>query len=237
MKLKLTLLMALAMAGSAAFGDTRPPQPPQPPQPPTPPALPDELKPYDTDGNGILSPEEMKAYLDATRPKPPEVPNPPTLPDALKAYDVDGDGRLSPEEWKAFLEDHKPTRPPNPADADGDGTVTPEEAAAFAAAVKARVEAERLKRFTEADTDADGSLSFDEFKAKLPAGVSAERAQKLFDALDTDASGGISKEEFLANVARPPGIKPPTPPSGGGGRPHRPVKPPTTDPGDTDTGA
>ncbi|MHA3771788.1 hypothetical protein ACXR0O_09660 [Verrucomicrobiota bacterium sgz303538] len=115
-------------------GTIKPQTPPQPPagaQPPAPP-LPAELKPYDVDGNGVLSDAEKAAVKAAiedgtlklptpAQPQPPtgtQQPPAPTLPDALKAYDKDGDGKLSETELaavKAAIADGTLKLPPPPA--------------------------------------------------------------------------------------------------------------------------
>jgi len=153
----------------------------------------------------------------------PIFPIPPILkelPDLLKPYDVDGDDKLSLEEWRAFVADQRPDRPANPIDADGDGQITREEIEAFRAAVKARIEAEQLARFDEADTDDDGFLSLEEFTATLPGRIPDAIVERLFNHCDADGDGKISKEEFLKCLGRPTRPMPPRPP-----KPDLPPKP------------
>ena len=125
-----------AVKAAIEAGTIKPPTPPAPPQPPTgtqPPApqLPAELKPYDVDGNGVLSDAEkaaVKAAIEAgtlklpapPQPQPPtgtQQPPAPALPDALKAYDKDGDGKLNEAELaavKAAIADGTLKLPPPP---------------------------------------------------------------------------------------------------------------------------
>lgn len=72
---------------------------------------------YDTDGDGTVSPEELRAGRQA----------------ALGTYDADGDGTLSLDEFEAFHADRIRERTVDrfqALDADGDGQVTTEEFAA-----------------------------------------------------------------------------------------------------------
>ncbi len=57
------------------------------------------------------------------------------------------------------------------------------------------------KVFNKLDTNTDGSLSLDEFKAGPLGKKDPEKAEKAFKKLDADNSGGVSLEEFKA---RPP---------------------------------
>ena len=76
-------------------------------------------------------------------------------------------------------------------------------------AIKAEMEAKRLKRFTEADVDGNGTLSKEEFAKTLPTTAPAEAVDRLFTHLDTDKDGSISKTEFQAHMAVPPRPAPP----------------------------
>lgn len=58
----------------------------------------------------------------------------------------------------------------------------------------------RLERFKKADTNNDGKLSFDEFKAAFPKGDS----EKRFAAADTDKDGFLTPEELKAAHAKKP---------------------------------
>lgn len=58
--------------------------------------------------------------------------------------------------------------------------------------------------FAKADTDGSGGLSFDEFKAAAPPGLSGgsaasdDKLKALFSSLDTDGDGTISQDEMKA---------------------------------------
>jgi hypothetical protein len=69
-------------------------------------------------------------------------------------------------------------------DSDGDGLVTRQE-----------IEAVRAAEFQEADSNADGSLSYDEFVA-MQQQRRAERLANDFALLDQDGNGAISGSEF-----------------------------------------
>ncbi len=98
------------------------------------------------------------------------------------------------------------------------------------------IEAKKAERFSNTDTDTDGSISISEFETmlenmaqdrpELPEGVEAPSdmpsAEELFAEYDADGDGAISEEEFSAGEDAmhekmgnmPP---PPPPPSGGMG--------------------
>lgn len=80
---------------------------------------------------------------------------------------------------------------------------------------KEHVKGDRTKsRFEVADTNNNGSVSMDEFKAvfaKKPAraqvkegevAATAPTAEEAFNKLDTDKSGSLSKEEMMAGRTR-----------------------------------
>ncbi len=56
--------------------------------------------------------------------------------------------------------------------------------------------------FKKLDTNADGSISLDEFKASPRAQKDPAKAEEIFKKMDADASGGVSLDEFKA--AGPP---------------------------------
>ena len=56
--------------------------------------------------------------------------------------------------------------------------------------------------FKKLDTDNDGALSLDEFKASPIGQLDTTKAEEVFKMLDADADGGITLEEF--KKARPP---------------------------------
>lgn len=65
------------------------------------------------------------------------------------------------------------------------------------------------KIFKKLDSNSDGSVSLDEFKASPRGQKNPEKAGEIFKKLDTDSSGGISLEEFKAHPPKPPHKKKP----------------------------
>ena len=63
--------------------------------------------------------------------------------------------------------------------------------------------------FKKLDTNSDGSLSLDEFKAGPRAQKDPAKAEEIFKKIDSDSSGSVSLEEFKAH-------RPPHPPGGPG---------------------
>jgi hypothetical protein len=51
--------------------------------------------------------------------------------------------------------------------------------------------------FKKLDTNHDGVLSLDEFKASPRAQKHPEKAEKIFKKMDTDSNGTVSLEEFI----------------------------------------
>ncbi len=94
-----------------------------PPAAPTPKIRPqrevpaDVLKKYDKDGDGKLSPDEVKAMRDARKAE------------TLKKYDKDGDGKLSDEERQAMKDDIETRRKAllEKYDANKNGKLDPDE--------------------------------------------------------------------------------------------------------------
>jgi Ca2+-binding EF-hand superfamily protein len=179
----------------------------------------------------LLTPVLLSAVLaGAVSSAMAQVPTPPkrnpfgsgALPEILKPYDLDGDGKLSVEERQAFIKAMKEAaanrpKPTNPFDTDGDGKLSEAERDAAQAALRAKIEAERTKRFKELDKNEDGSLSAEEL-AGAPH-MNADRAAAMLARLDKDSNGSVSLEEFLAALGGP--VRPPQPP-----KPPRPPQPP-----------
>jgi Ca2+-binding EF-hand superfamily protein len=229
MKLKLTLFTALAVASgftpARAADDAL--------TPPTPRALPDALKPYDVDGDGKLSREEWKAFVDANKPERPKNP-----------WDTNGDGKLSEEEIKAAREKIRAEIEArirarfDEADTDDNGSLSEEE---FLATLPDDVSEERAKAaFARIDSDDDDKISWEEFlkayghgKAAPPRGpkpgrpVKPERPERpevpglpeQLKPFDLNGDGVLSGEEIQKAIAdgswpvphrpKPPGDVPP----------------------------
>lgn len=94
MKSTLTLLSALALAGSLAFAQEAPARPKKGPGKDGPPPPERVFKKLDTDKNGSLSHEEFKAGPRAQK-------NPEKAEEAFKKMDANSDGSLTLEEFKA----------------------------------------------------------------------------------------------------------------------------------------
>lgn len=65
------------------------------------------------------------------------------------------------------------------------------------------------KIFAKLDSNTDGSVSLDEFKASPRGQKNPEKAGEIFKKIDADSSGGISLEEFKAHPPKPPHKKKP----------------------------
>lgn len=154
------------------------------------------------------------ATLSAQTPTPRNPFGTGELPEFLKPYDLNNDGVLSVEERQAFekalreAHDNRPDRP-NPWDTDGDGVLSDAEKEAARAAIAAKIEAQRTKRFNELDTDDDGLLTAEEL-AKIPH-ITAEQVARMIAHLDKDGDGKISLAEFTAPLAPMPPPFPPLP--------------------------
>ncbi|CAN5313953.1 hypothetical protein BH23VER1_BH23VER1_02360 [soil metagenome] len=192
------LLAPLCVAQDAAPrtpGDTPSQQPEQPEQPatPAPPAappatpadsgavrsfgdgtLPDWLRPYDVDDDGVLSPEEQQVARDARREALHLQTNALT-----ELWDTDGDGTLSLEEIAHARQIHRQQIIANramrfeEADTDADGFLTGAEFRAIPAIAR--------------------------LEARVP-----DRYRLIFQRLDRDADGRVSEAEFLAHLMHHP---------------------------------
>ena len=89
-------------------------------------------------------------------------------------------------------------------DADEDGKISKEEREAARDELRAKIEEKRLARFAEVDTDADGSLSAEEFGAigsiERLAKWSPKSVERIFSRLDDDESAGITADEFTLHL-------------------------------------
>jgi hypothetical protein len=97
----MTLALSLgAMVATAAEGDPKPKPSVPPGAPPAggPRPLPDSVKKYDKNGDGILDEAERKALSDDRRNE------------LMKKYDKNGDGKLDETERQAMMEERKKER-------------------------------------------------------------------------------------------------------------------------------
>jgi Ca2+-binding EF-hand superfamily protein len=146
----------------------------------------------DTDKDGFLTPEEIKAFA---------LSGGAAAPGRLKAMDQDGDGKISRTEFFG--------RPELFArlDADGDGLITTDEAAKFHAGNSAKSapipkpdgeptqkKARPAARLKTMDRDGDGKVSGAEFTGP----------PRLFDRLDVNKDGFLSAEDLLDRGAAGP---------------------------------
>ncbi|MHC1760370.1 MAG: EF-hand domain-containing protein [Negativicutes bacterium] len=69
--------------------------------------------------------------------------------------------------------------------------------------------------YEKMDTDADGSVTQEEFVATRPENVTEEMAANLYNSFDADESGSLTVTEY--ETAMNQGPPPPPPPSGAGG--------------------
>ncbi len=143
---------------------------------------------WDTDGDGVLSDNELQAArISMGRPDiEPFRPYPRFFDWLLERFDeadLDKNGELSKEEITKLRDQYasSPTTRPTDsqadmgarqllsrfpeADADGDGQVTPEEFRAYRERNPGNFRQTLLDRYPDADTDGDGTLSDDEFNA------------------------------------------------------------------------
>lgn len=138
------------------------------------------FKAVDANGDGFVTPDEMKAFHDAQRAKF-EAAKGDMGAKFLKRFDKDNDGKISAAEWPkdGRLKFEK-------ADANSDGFVTGEE---MAQAHKPREggKGDPAGRLAKLDTDKDGKLSLAEWNAM---------GDKMFARLDDNKDGKISADEM-----------------------------------------
>ncbi len=133
---------------------------------------------FDKDGDGKLSEEEKRDYLDHVRKE------------NLRKYDKDGDGKLSPEERKQIERDNLEERRRHMEeqhmlrrfDKDGDGRLSSEE--------KAEAEKERQRIEKLMDSNGDGQITPEERRAFLK-----ERKKQFLEKFDLNRDGEVTEEE------------------------------------------
>jgi len=161
----------------------------------------------DKDGDGKLSREELARMLR------PHDGQPPTL-QRLWELDVDKSGGISLEEFKAgqLFKKLPPERQEElfrRLDTDHDGLITPKDKPAppFKRDGNARPQApegtpqehsrfELRQLLRQLDTNADGSISLDEFKAGPMGQRDPATAESYFKMLDKDSDGKVTLDEF-----------------------------------------
>jgi len=110
---------------------------------------------------------------------------PPSPEQILERMDADGSGGISTDEAKGRLEKHF-----DQIDADGSGEITEQELATAGEERRERGK-ENAGKVKEADTDGNGSISYDEANA---AGL--EKLIEHFEKVDADGDGEVTKEEM-----------------------------------------
>ncbi|MGI8604587.1 MAG: EF-hand domain-containing protein [Verrucomicrobiales bacterium] len=217
MKLRLTLLTALAFIGSLAAVQAQDPgttvRPPK--------GLPPALQGFDLDGDGKLSVEEWRAYVEANRPDRPAYP-----------VDADGDGIITEaeiEDHRALIRQHVEEQRLKrfiEADIDQDEFLSSEE---FLKTLPRNVSSETAQRlFDHCDADDDGKISKDEFLNCLgrgerprppkppkpprpprpPQTPESRPLPEYLKPFDLDNSGILTRDEIADAIAK--GTWPPT---------------------------
>ncbi len=120
----------------------------------------------DTDGNGSLSFEEFQKIFPSTKQK------------AFNGLDSDKDGVLSQAEWRQFKEMHKDMGKYHGKKYHSEKLPDPGKFNAH---------------FPDMDTDGNGKVTFEEFKAHFPDAPDQEAA---FNAIDLDGKGDLDHDEW-----------------------------------------
>eukprot|EP00746_Dinoflagellata_sp_MGD_P165407 gnl/MRDRNA2_/MRDRNA2_94657_c0_seq1.p1 gnl/MRDRNA2_/MRDRNA2_94657_c0~~gnl/MRDRNA2_/MRDRNA2_94657_c0_seq1.p1 ORF type:complete len:1522 (+),score=530.41 gnl/MRDRNA2_/MRDRNA2_94657_c0_seq1:147-4712(+) len=150
----------------------------------------DALKKMDKDGDGVVSPEEMKEALKAAGLTPEEAEA------MMKEMDKDGDGKLSPEEFLKgagadVMDEHRGQGVKGPAG----GVTVPE----FKDRAKKKHGTSKAAFDAFDKAPKDGKISPEEFKEgckQLEPPVSEKDAIPLFAELDKNGNKEIDPEEF-----------------------------------------
>ena len=137
--------------------------------------LPPDKATLDTDADGTVSKEEIKASRSTH----------------FKAADADGDGALSLAEFRAWVSQRVEDRS-KALDTDGNGSISAEELVGGKTGRKATILSNLLK---QGDLDGSGALSQDEFRALAAAN---SKAGFFFAAMDENGDGTVSEAEYLA---------------------------------------
>lgn len=154
----------------------------------------DAFKRRDRNGDGMLSSADLPKGGPEARPQGPPV-------ERIRAADKDEDGKVTPEEWKAAFP-HAPEQVFGRLDRNGDGALSPADAPKGAppAALdqktgksrpeKLRHAASLVERLRKADTDNDGQVTPDEFKAAFP-----KAKEGRFEKLDRNDDGVLTEAD------------------------------------------
>lgn len=104
------------------------------------------------------------------------------------AYDMDGDGVLEPDEYTTYSY--------NVIDRDGDKYITDSEWSDYTTVWYEPLgqDLSKIREFAELDTNADGKVDFEEYKAKPEV--------NLFSGWDTDGDGFINDTEYTTVITR-----------------------------------
>jgi len=195
----------------------------------------------DADGSGGLSKTELSDFLS-------KGPNGDSVDTdaAFASFDSDGDGSVSQDEMDSgmknmrsqmesnmnqarFSDANKPQghgmgKPPNmdelfsKADSSGDSSISQSEFADFLSKGPQADSVDTEKAFSQYDTDSDGALSSDEFKAGMkdmmasmpppppPSGgsnsdSSSSNSKNIMSSLDADGDGTIDEEELTSGLS------------------------------------
>lgn len=136
---------------------------------------PPDLAALDTDGDGNVSQDEMKAARAAE----------------FKTIDADGDGYLTLAELEAWT-NRKSADQFKSLDTDSNGSVSVDE---FVNGKAGRAATMAKNLFRLADVDGDGALSADEFTTMASK---VGKPEIYFAALDSDGDDKLSEAEYLA---------------------------------------
>ncbi|WOO37504.1 EF-hand domain-containing protein [Anaerocolumna sp. AGMB13020] len=163
---------------------------------------------YDTDEDGEITAEELRA-VNAEKRMPP--PPPPVLEEEeseegfSSAVDTDGDGYISTEEYEAFVSGLNTEEPLSSEefftqyDTDKDGKISAEEVRSGIEKAQVTPPEPPVRGLSsEIDLDGDGSLSADEYEnlVSLLGTENTLSSEEFFTKYDTDGDGEISAEEI-----------------------------------------
>ena len=165
---------------------------------------------YDTDEDGEITAEELRAVNGEKRMPPPP---PPVLEEDESdkgfstAVDTDGDGYISTEEYEAFVSGLDTEESLSSEDffalydTDNDGKISAEEVRSGIEKAKGTPPEPPVQGLPyDIDLDEDGSLSTDEYEnlVSLLGTENALSSEEFFSKYDTDGDGEVSAEEIKA---------------------------------------